>query len=77
LVKLLAGPWVKDFLDEAELFPFSAHDDQVDAAALAFNKLAAKRQFWLRIGGETFGGQVVGEPGRGPRIVETLKELEL
>ncbi len=48
LVKLVAGHWVKDFLDEVELFPFADHDDQIDAAALAFNKLATKRHFWFR-----------------------------
>src|SRR5439155_24083530 len=35
-VKLLRSPWVKDFLDEIEIFPFGRHDDQVDAASLAF-----------------------------------------
>jgi predicted phage terminase large subunit-like protein len=35
-VKLLRGPWNRDFLDEIELFPFGTHDDQVDAASLAF-----------------------------------------
>jgi hypothetical protein len=34
------GPWIKDFLDEAEIFPYGAHDDQVDAASLALAKLA-------------------------------------
>src|SRR5581483_6115202 len=29
-VRLLRGPWNKDFLDEAEVFPFGGHDDQVD-----------------------------------------------
>jgi predicted phage terminase large subunit-like protein len=39
-VKLLRGSWNRDFLNEAEAFPFGRHDDQVDAASLAFNKLA-------------------------------------
>jgi predicted phage terminase large subunit-like protein len=39
-VKLLRGPWNKEFLDEAEIFPFGRHDDQVDAASLALAKLA-------------------------------------
>ena len=38
-VKLLAGPWVADFLDEACVFPFGKYKDQVDAASGAFNKL--------------------------------------
>ncbi|MHB8182849.1 MAG: phage terminase large subunit [Candidatus Desulforudaceae bacterium] len=38
-VKLVAGTWVQDFLDEIEVFPHGAHDDQVDGASGAFNKL--------------------------------------
>jgi predicted phage terminase large subunit-like protein len=40
VVKLLRGPWNKDFLDEVELFPLGRHDDAVDAASLALTKLA-------------------------------------
>lgn len=32
--------WVEPFLDEIEVFPAGVHDDQVDAAADAFNELA-------------------------------------
>jgi predicted phage terminase large subunit-like protein len=39
-VRLLRGAWNKDFLDEAEAFPFGRHDDQVDAASLALSRLA-------------------------------------
>jgi predicted phage terminase large subunit-like protein len=39
-VKLVRGPWNRDFLDELEVFPFGRHDDQVDAASAGFNKLA-------------------------------------
>jgi hypothetical protein len=42
-LKLVRGLWNRDFLDELEVFPFGAHDAQVDAAAIAFNKLAAKK----------------------------------
>lgn len=35
-VKLVRGPWVTAFLDEAEAFPSGSHDDQVDAASGAF-----------------------------------------
>jgi predicted phage terminase large subunit-like protein len=38
-VKLLRGTWNKEFLDEAELFPFGVHDDQIDCASLALGKL--------------------------------------
>ena len=38
-VKLLRGPWNKDFIDEAQIFPNGRHDDQIDAASLAFAKL--------------------------------------
>jgi predicted phage terminase large subunit-like protein len=40
LVKLLRGPWNKDWLDEVELFPNGAHDDAVDATTLAAGFLA-------------------------------------
>lgn len=48
-VKLVAAPWNEPFLQELELFPFGKHDDQVDAAADAFNELAAgsKGSAWL------------------------------
>lgn len=38
-VKLVAGTWNGPFLDELEAFPGGRHDDQVDAAAGAFNAL--------------------------------------
>ena len=36
-VFLLRAPWNRDFLDELRTFPDGAHDDQVDALALALN----------------------------------------
>jgi predicted phage terminase large subunit-like protein len=47
-VKLLRAPWNRDFLDEAESFPFGSHDDQVDAASMALVKLAQPRKkLWI------------------------------
>jgi predicted phage terminase large subunit-like protein len=43
-VYLVRAPWTTAFLDELEGFPLAAHDDQVDAAALAFARLAARRR---------------------------------
>lgn len=40
-VGLIRGDWNADFVDELASFPGGKHDDQVDAAAGAFNKLAA------------------------------------
>jgi predicted phage terminase large subunit-like protein len=40
-VSLRAGPWVQAFWDECEVWPKGQFDDQVDAAAGAFNKLTA------------------------------------
>jgi predicted phage terminase large subunit-like protein len=40
-VKLLRGLWNKNFLDEAEIFPFGTHEDQIDACSAALNALAA------------------------------------
>lgn len=38
-VRVVAGDWNKAFLDEIGHFPMGGHDDQVDAAAGAFNEL--------------------------------------
>ena len=43
-VKLVTGPWINDFLDEAEAFPEGRYKDQVDAVSGAFNALAKKRR---------------------------------
>ena len=48
-VYLHAGPWVQDFLDEAESFPNSPHLDQVDAAAMAFHHLTKPGGYSLEI----------------------------
>ena len=42
-VKLVNGHWVKLFLDEVIAFPLGLHDDQVDAASLAFTQLEQLR----------------------------------
>jgi predicted phage terminase large subunit-like protein len=39
-VRLVRGPWINAFLDEAELFPNGAHDDMVDAASGAMAELS-------------------------------------
>jgi predicted phage terminase large subunit-like protein len=39
-VKLLRGPWNKAFIEECQMFPNGSHDDQIDAASGAFNRLA-------------------------------------
>ena len=40
-VKLVRGPWISAWLDEAESFPYGAHDDQVDACSGALKALSA------------------------------------
>jgi predicted phage terminase large subunit-like protein len=42
-IKLVRGAWNDAFVEELRSFPNGAHDDQVDAAADAFNDLAAGR----------------------------------
>ena len=42
-VKLIAGPWNADYLNELCAFPEGPHDDQVDASSGAFAKLATVR----------------------------------
>lgn len=39
-VRLVRGPWNQAFLDEISRFPLGQHDDQCDAAAMAFSALA-------------------------------------
>ena len=48
-VHVLPGNWRKDVLDELETFPMGNHDDIVDAASLAFSKLALGpfRRLWV------------------------------
>lgn len=49
-IKLVNGPWVKDFLDEVELFPDGKFKDQVDAMSGAFRFLTegtGARARWL------------------------------
>lgn len=43
-VSVVRGPWVTDFLDEAEAFPFGSHDDQVDAVAGGFTVLTERAE---------------------------------
>lgn len=38
-VSVLPGPWLGDWFDELDTFPFGAHDDQVDASSGAFEQL--------------------------------------
>ncbi len=39
-IKLLRGPWIEAFIQEAEHFPDGPHDDMVDAATGAYNYLS-------------------------------------
>lgn len=41
-VRLVRGEWNKALIDEFRAFPRGKHDDIVDAAAIAFNRLAAR-----------------------------------
>jgi predicted phage terminase large subunit-like protein len=43
-VWLIEGDWNKEFIEELRLFPNGSHDDQVDAAADAFNELHTRRK---------------------------------
>lgn len=45
---LVAGSWIKEFVDEACAFPASPHDDQVDAVSLAVKMLETRNgKFFL------------------------------
>ncbi len=43
-LRLVAGPWVSAFLDEAGAFPLGPHDDQIDAVSGAFGQLIKRRR---------------------------------
>ena len=42
-VKIVIGDWNKDFLDEAEAFPNSRHDDMVDSVSGALTMITSAR----------------------------------
>ena len=45
-VKLVAGPWVKSFIDEVVAFPTAPHDDYVDAASGAVMMMSKPKVDW-------------------------------
>jgi predicted phage terminase large subunit-like protein len=48
-VRLIAGLWINDFLEEAEAYPNSRYLDQIDAAAMAFRHLTTGGGYSLEI----------------------------
>jgi phage terminase large subunit-like protein len=44
---LVREAWNEDFLDEIAVFPLGKHDDQVDAAVGAFDKLTLHKPLKL------------------------------
>lgn len=46
-LKLVSGPWINAFLDEAAAFPMVAHDDMIDAVSGAFS-VVFERPFIVR-----------------------------
>lgn len=47
-VKMYAAPWNAAFIEEAKVFPNGTHDDQIDAAAGAFNRICAAIAGWVK-----------------------------
>jgi predicted phage terminase large subunit-like protein len=45
-VRIVAGSWVKDFIDEVVAFPSAPHDDYVDAASGAVAMVARPAVKW-------------------------------
>jgi predicted phage terminase large subunit-like protein len=51
-VKLVRGPWINAFLDEATAFPHGQHDDQIDCVAGAFQiatRVPKHRYVWVSV----------------------------
>ena len=48
-VMLARASWNSPFIDECEVFPYGAHDDQVDAVAGAMQSLVGKKKTSVRI----------------------------
>jgi predicted phage terminase large subunit-like protein len=49
-VALLRAQWNRPLLQEIGAFPLGVHDDWVDAASIAFNRLSGNTlQQWLRL----------------------------
>ncbi len=46
-VRLIEGPWVRNFLDEHEIWPNGTFKDQVDAAGGAMNKLTGEGKIFV------------------------------
>lgn len=63
-VRVVRADWNREFVDELTLFPNGRHDDQVDAASLAFNKLAGQ------VVGSWYSDQSNGR-GEGLSVTET------
>lgn len=53
-VYIVRAPWNQAFIDELNAFPNGAHDDQISACALAYNKLCKAK----------LGGVIWGESGQ-------------
>jgi len=70
---LAEGPWVAAFLDELSIFPHGKHDDQVDAACGAYNRLLALPSYYL--GGELTASGEDPEDERRPFTAEESAEL--
>jgi len=50
-VRLVRGPWNAAYVDEMAVAPEGPYKDQMDGSSGAFNKLAGKKQFWMRLAG--------------------------
>ena len=46
-VKVVAGPWVHDLVEEMRAFPSGPHDDQVDALSQAIGHIQQAPQVWI------------------------------
>jgi len=72
LVKFVRGEWTNKFFNELKAFPNGEHDDQVDAASSAFNRLATV-DTWTLQGSIVAGGPTQLKPMT-PAQVDAMPE---
>lgn len=53
-VYLVRGDWIGEFLSEAIVFPYGAHDDQIDAVSGAYGQVVENKSSAIKLSGGSF-----------------------